>query len=204
MGSACFAGALPPSRTDVGTTVVKPTGDAASGIRFSTGAHWASAASSQGENYDFGAGYVYERVEKAGGDITDKHVSDEEEESASVSQGAYLSVERVLHRDRRNNQRTWLGMRGEYLHASEEDGGPTLSALARLNWEVYGQVEGAGATDTRCGAAMGFAYGTMGLGFYAEAGARRSLEGVASFAATVGLSVRLPFLGGFGFDLCPN
>jgi hypothetical protein len=187
----------------VGTTVLKPTGDASSGIRFSTGAHWASAANSADEDYDVGAGYVYERVENPGGDITSKHVSSDDD-GASVSQGAYLAVERVLHRDKRNKQRTWLGMRGEYLHASEEDGGPSLNALARLNWEVFGQVEGAGSTDTNCGAAVGFAYGTMGLGFYAEAGARRSLEGVASFSATLGLSVRLPFLGAFGFDLCPN
>lgn len=201
---ACAAGMLPPSRTDIGTTMIKPTGEARSGLRFSTGAHLASASSDEAEDYDFGAGYVYERTEAPGGDITDKHVAGEKRAGAQVSQGAYLSVERVLNRSKSTHQRTWLGMRAEYLHASEEDGGPTLSALARLNWEVYGHVEGAGSTTTNCGSAIGFGFGTAGLGFYAEGGARRSLDGDASFVATVGLSLRLPFLAGFAFDLCPD
>jgi hypothetical protein len=182
--------------------MVKPTGEARTGLRFSTGAHWASASSDKAEDYDFGAGYVYERTEGPGGDITDKHQIGESDDGPLVSHGAYVAVDRVLSRDKSKKQRTWLGMRGEYLHG--DDGGHTLSALARLNWEVYGHVEGAGSSSTNCGSAMGIAYGTAGLGFYGEAGARRTLEGDASFVATLGLSLRLPTLFGVAFDLCPN
>lgn len=182
--------------------MVKSSGEASTGLRVSTGAHWASGSNSQAEDYDFGVGYVYERTEAPGGDITDKHVDGQDQSGVSVSHGAYLSVERVLNRSKGNRHRTWLGMRAEVLDTPDEHGGPTLSALARLNWEVYGQVEGAGTSDTDCGFASGFAYGTSALGFYAEGGARRSLEGEASFVATLGVSLRMPLLGGFVFDPC--
>jgi hypothetical protein len=182
--------------------MVKPTGEARTGVRFSTGAHWASASSDIAEDYDFGAGYVYERTEGPGGDITSKHEGSETDGGSVASHGAYVAVDRVLNRHKSNKQRTWLGMRGEYLKGN--DGGHTLSALARLNWEVYGHVEGAGTSSTNCGSAFGIAFGTAGIGFYAEAGARRSLEDDASFVATLGLSVRLPTMFGAAFDLCPD
>lgn len=182
--------------------MVKPTGEARTGLRFSTGAHWASASSDIAEDYDFGAGYVYERTEGPGGDITSKHEESSNDDGSLSSHGAYLGVHRVLSRHKSKNQRTWLGMRGEYLHGN--DGGHTLSALARLNWEVYGHAEGAGSSSTNCGSAFGIAYGTAAIGFYAEAGARRTLEHDASFVATLGLSVRLPTMFGVAFDLCPN
>jgi hypothetical protein len=202
-GSACAAGALPPSRTDVGTMVAKPTGEIQTGFRVSTGAHWASATHDKLVDYDVGAGYVYERSEASGGDITDKHTSGDAPDTSNVAHGGYLSLERVLSRSLRNKQRTWLGMRVEYLDG-KDDSKSSISALARINWEVFGHVEGAGASDTNCGGAFGIGYGTAAVGFYGEAGARRSLEGDASFVATLGLSIRLPFLAGVVFDLCPN
>ncbi len=187
--------------------VQKPTGEVQTGFRVSTGAHWASASSDKLDDYDIGAGYVYERSEasEASADNMDtKHRPANKPETAEVSQGAYVSVERVLSRSNRDNQRTWLGMRAEYLQGSGENMESSISALARINWEINTHVEGAGAADSNCGGALGFAYGKAGVGFYAEAGARRTLEGAASLVATMGLSMRLPFLGGVAFDLCPN
>ncbi len=200
--NACAMGGLPPSRTDVGTTMVKPTGDARSGLRFSTGAHFASASIDKAKDYDFGVGYSYERTEGPGGDITTKRQDGDSDNGPVASHGAYLSVDRVLSRHKSGSQRTWLGMRGEYLKGN--DGAHTLSALARINWEVYSHVEAAGSKPTNCGESFGIAFGTAGIGFFAEAGSRRNFDSEASFVATLGISLRLPTLLGFAFDLCPD
>ena len=57
-----MAGALPPSRTDFGTTVISGEGEMQSGFRFSTGAHLASGTTRRDFPVDVGAGYVYERL----------------------------------------------------------------------------------------------------------------------------------------------
>ena len=197
---AC-AGVLPPSRTDVGTVLAKPNGEMLTGVRFSSGVQSASAIASQDTEYDLGVGYVYERLESSGSDITSKHVEGQGARD-QVSHGTYVSIDRVLSRNKQYHQRTWLGMRGEYMRSRHGDGGDMLSLLARLNWEVHGKAVGAGAEATNCGFISAMSYGTIGLGFFAEAGARRSFEGEATFVASLGLSLRLPFLAGMGFGLC--
>tara|TARA_R110002096_G_scaffold143328_5_gene299447 strand:- start:103602 stop:104252 length:651 start_codon:yes stop_codon:yes gene_type:complete len=198
--SACIAGALPPTRSDIGTTLQQPNGEVRTGVRMSTGAHYASATLNAEQDYDIGVGYVYERVDESGRDIGDTKTA-----SASgprTSQGAYVSVARLLTNNLREHHRTWLGVKAEYLHASADDGGDSVSILARGTWEIFGAGEGGGGYSDDCGGGAGYAYGTTALGLFAEAGARRSLDNEASFAATAGVSVRLPFLFGFAYNLC--
>lgn len=201
---ACVAGGLPPSVTDVGSTVQAPTGELRTGLRFSSGAQWASATTRADQDFDVGIGYVYERIEGEAGDIRDQSSGDYELDGVRSSQGAYLSFSGVLARNPVEHHRTWLGVRAEFLHASEADGGPSLNLLARGSWEIFGPAVGAGGTSDACGLAVGAAYGTIGLGVYLEAGARRSLEGEAAFVSTAGVSLRLPALWGMGAGWCSN
>ncbi len=199
---ACVAGVLPPSRSDIGTTIQQPDGELRTGLRISTGAHLASATLNKEEPYDVGIGYVYERAEASGKDVTMKAPVEGGAQGARTSQGVYLSAAHLLSLNLKEHHRTWLGMRAEYLHASEEDGGPSVSLLARGTWEIFGVGEGAGGFSDSCGGGAGFAYGTTALGVFLEGGARRSLEGEASVVATAGISVRLPFLGGLAYNVC--
>lgn len=198
--SACVAGALPPTRSDIGTTLQQPNGETRTGIRMSTGAHYASGTLNEEQDYDIGIGYVYERVDESAGDITSKSAMDAA--GPRTSQGAYVSVARLMANNLRENHRTWLGVKAEYLHASEADGGDSISVLARGTWEIFGAGEGGGGYSEDCGGGAGYAYGTTALGLFLEGGARRSLDNEASFAATAGVSVRLPFLFGFAYNLC--
>ena len=198
--SACVAGALPPSRSDIGTTLQQPDGAIRSGLRMSTGVHLASATLNEAQEYDVGVGYVYERVEESGGDITNKSAAPPG--GPQTSHGAYISVAHILSNNLQENHRTWLGVRAEYLHAAEIDGGDSVSVLARGTWEIFGAGEGAGGFSDSCGGGAGYAYGTTALGLYVEGGARRSLEHEASVVGTAGLTVRLPFIGGFVYNLC--
>lgn len=197
---ACFAGALPPSRSDVGLTMQQPDGEMRSGVRVSTGAHLASATLNEAQDYDIGVGYVFERVEESGGDIT--QTMDADAGRPRTSHGAYISAAKLLTNNMRESHRTWLGVRAEYLDGSEANGGDSVSVLARTTWEIFGAGEGAGAQSDSCGGAAGYAYGTSALGLYLEGGARRSLDNEASFAATVGVSMRLPFVFGFAYNFC--
>ncbi len=166
----------------------------------STGAHLGSATLNEEQDYDVGIGYVFEQVEESGGDITEKRAASPG--GARTSHGAYISAAKLLTNNLRENHRTWLGVRAEYLNASAVDGGDSVSLLARTTWEVFGAGEGAGAQSDSCGGAGGYAYGTSALGIYLEGGARRSISNEASFAATAGISVRLPFVFGFAYNLC--
>lgn len=198
--SACVAGALPPSRSDIGTTLQQPNGEVRTGLRMSTGAHYASATLNEEQDYDFGVGYVYERVDEPGRDITDTKLM--KSSGPQTSQGAYVSVARLMSNNLRQNHRTWLGVKAEYLRATGGDGADSVSLLARGTWEIFGAGEGGGGFSDDCGGGAGYAYGTTALGVFVEGGARRSLENEASFAATAGVSVRLPFLFGFAYNLC--
>ncbi|MCP4449076.1 MAG: hypothetical protein GY811_27635 [Myxococcales bacterium] len=198
--TACFAGALPPSRSDIGTTMVLPRGEMQTGIRMSAGAHLASATLNEKQDYDVGVGYVYERVEESGRDITQKMSAPPG--GPRTSYGAYISAAKILSNNLRENHRTWLGVRAEFLNTADIDGGDSVSLLARGTWEIFGAGEGGGGFSDPCGGGAGYAYGTSAIGLYLEAGARRSLENEASFAATAGLSVRLPSLIGFVYNLC--
>ncbi len=165
----------------------------------STGVHYASGTLNEKQDYDIGIGYVYERVEASGQDITDKEVMDDGRPRSS--QGAYVSVARLMTNNLRESNRTWLGIKAEYLRASGA-GEDSVSILARGTWEIFGAGEGGSGFSDDCGGGAGYAYGTTALGLFIEGGARRSLDNEASFAATAGVSVRLPFLFGFAYNLC--
>lgn len=178
-----------------------PTGEFRSGVRVSTGAQWASATIDEDQDFDVGVGYVYEHID-AQDDIRQQVSGPNAADGARTSQGAYLSFAKILSSNVRDHHRTWLGIRAEYLHASDEDGGPSMNLLARANWEVFGPAVGAGGSSDSCGAVVGAAYGTAGIGLYLEGGARRSLEGEASFVSTAGISLRLPSVWGMGIGWC--
>ncbi len=203
LAGACVAGGLPGTRTDVDSALQAQRGEIRAGVKVSSGVHWASITKDREQDFDVGAGYVYERVEGSGGDITQKHNQAPDDEGRRAH-GAYLSAAGILSRNIRENHRTWLSVRAEFLDAPEADGGKALSLLARTTWEIFGPVEGAGAASDSCGGAMGAAYGTSAIGLYVEGGAHRSLEGRASFVSTAGLSLRLPNLFGLAFNLCPD
>lgn len=199
LSEACVAAAVPPSRSEAGSTLHVNDGEIRSGTRLSTGAHWASASIKPSVDYDVGAGYVYERLDAPVGDITSK---ERQSSRTDVSHGGYLSAAAVLSENLRKRHRTWVGGRLEYLHTAEAAGGPNVGILARVDWEVHAAVRGAAAGSDSCGGGIGFAYGAIGLGLYLETGVRVQTVGDAAFTTTAGVSLRLPFLGGLVYNLC--
>ncbi len=197
--TGCIAGALPPSRSDVGTTMTHADGEVATGVRVATGAHWASGSLDREQDYDIGVGYIYENASESGGDIRDEPGDGTD---ALVSHGVYASFATLLSRDIREDDRTWFGLRSEYLRAS--DGSNSIGVLARGTWEIFGASEGGGGFSDNCGGGAGYAMGTTALGLYLEAGPRRTFNNEASVSATAGVSLRLPFLFGFAYNLCPD
>ena len=214
LGSGCAAGALPPSRTDVGSTMIAGSGHMASGLRLTTGAHLASGTVNRDIPLDVGAGYVYERMGHpttsgpaasqslaltgAGSTGRSKPLDDHVD-----AHGAYLEVAHVIGRSQAH--RSWLGARGEVLlRQSPEGRRPAAGAYARAAWELFAPRQGAGGFTSECGGGAGVAYGSLGLGLFVESGAQWTEDLGTAFVATAGLSVRLPFLAGFAFDLCPR
>ena len=207
----CAAGVVPPSRTDIATTVIADQGEVTSGLRFSSGAHLASGVLRRDFPVDVGAGYVYERVEVApspdpiaaratapspGGDGHAPRIED--------AHGGYLEASHVIDRGRAH--RTWLGVRGEVLGRRTEDGRRAdFFFNDTATTEIYTSGQGSGGFTDRCGGGAGFSRGTSAIGLFVESGAQwvDDEEG-AAFVATAGLSVRLPLFGGFVFNLCPK
>ncbi len=197
----CVAGALPPSRSEIGTTMHRANGEVATGMRVASGAHLASASLGQRPDYDIGIGYIYESVDDSGHDISDGPSHGGEGDSlARTSHGAYASFATLVSNNERENHRTWVGLRAEYLNSS--DGEQSVGVLARGTWEVFGAVDGGGGFSDNCGGGAGYASGTAALGLYIEAGSRRNFDNEGSVSATAGVSLRLPFLFGFAYNLC--
>jgi hypothetical protein len=198
------AGVLPPSRTDVGTTLIVQDGEMASGVRFSTGAHLASGSTRRDVPLDVGAGYVFERVEAAPGqEAMTLDAGDRTAGPRVDAHGVYVEAAHVIARAR--GHRSWLGARGEVLSWQTAEGRQvSAGGYARLAWELFGPSEGGGTFTSRCGGGAGFSYGSAGLGLFVESGVEWREEAEAAFVATAGLSVRLPIIGGFAFDLCPR
>jgi hypothetical protein len=206
------AGALPPSRTDIGTTVIAGDGEMESGIRFSTGAHLASGTTRVDFPVDIGAGYVYERLARppasAVRDGAASHVSSApmtDLDDARDLHGGYLDAAYTFSRGA--GHRSWIGARGELLFRAAPDVDTRVAGVyARAAWELYKPGEGGfgGFTSRGVGGGVGVSHGTAGLGLFLEAGARRGEGDESAFVATAGLSVRLPFLAGLFFDLCPK
>jgi len=211
--AGCAAGLLPPSRTDLGSTVITDGGQLASGFRFSTGVHLASATLRRDVPLDVGAGYVFERfgaasssgeaVSRRAGGPGDVNGADGADIDHADAHGGYLEVAHTV--DRGRGHRAWLGARGELLARQTPDGRhATAGAFGRVAWEVFSTGQGGGTFSSGCGGGAGFARGAVGLGLFVESGAQWTAEQSTAFVATAGLSLRLPLLGGFIFDLCPS
>jgi hypothetical protein len=185
--------------------MIAQDGRMVSGFRVSTGAHLASGFKRRDIPFDVGAGYVFERIDADvapeelamsanGGETPTDHVD---------AHGAYVEAAHVLSRG--SAHRSWLGARGEVLTRETADGRRvSAGAHARLAWELFGPSEGGGTFTTRCGGGAGFAYGSAGIGLFVESGAQWIEEEETAFVATAGLTLRLPLIGGFAFDLCPR
>jgi hypothetical protein len=211
--AGCVAGALPPSRTDVGELAIAGGGRLASGLRVATGAHWASGAMSRDTSLDVGGGYVYQRIAAddlgppdlaAGAATSVRGPVDGEMRPARYVEwhGGYLEVAHTIERS--GAHRSWLGARGELLLQAPDARRATVGGYARAAWELFSPREGAGVFAEGCGGGAGVAHGTLGLGVYVESGAQWSEDQGTAFVATAGLSLRLPFVAGFAFDLCPH
>lgn len=210
LGTGCVAGALPPSQTEIGPTMVARSGRTETGMRVTSGAHWASSTA-KNPRFDVGVGYVVERT----GDAPDEHVASTEEalgtgggvetaprddeDPLRIGQGVYLDLARRVAAG--PSHRAWLGFRGQALWSGLEQH-PDLGIGARLSWELYSIGSGAGGFSDRCGGGVGVAAGTTAVGGYVEAGYRVSPDGVAELVSTAGVSIRLPFLAGVAFNLC--
>lgn len=207
-----MAGALPPSRTDIGTTVIAGDGQMHSGLRFSTGAHLASGTTRADFPVDVGAGYVYERLARppatadrdpAANGLSSAPMTDLDD--ARDLHGGYLDAAYTFSRGA--GHRSWIGARGELLFRAAPDVDTRVAGVyARAAWELYkpGQGGFGGFTSRGFGGGVGVSHGTAGLGIFLEAGAQRGEGDQSAFVATAGLSVRLPFLAGLFFDLCPK
>jgi hypothetical protein len=198
LGCAAIAGVVPPSRTEIGSTVIADGANPTTGLRFATGAHLASGQTRRDAKLDVGVGYVYERVGApvaAEMDTGGYHV--EPEAAPLCAHGGYVEVARALESS--YTHRSWIAARGEMLSQGTVDGGRRMvnGAYARLAWEVYSTGAAAGGGSDPKVVSAGFAYGAVALGLYVESG-YRAVEGErAAFVATGGLSLRLPVFGGF-------
>lgn len=208
--TACVAGALPPSKTDVGSFAATDGGDVGPGLRLASGAHVASGAD-RPIPIDVGAGYVYEQAgaaeERASASAPVRTAAGEPEpevagEVAARRHGAYLEVSRTIRE--RGSDRAWAGARAEALwpEAAPEGSPPILGLSGRISWELFGRAVGAGGVADSQTAAGGAAYGTAGIGFYSEVGYRRTPDGRRGVLVSAGISVRLPFLAGVAVSSC--
>jgi len=213
--AGCVAGALPPSKTDVGELAIAGGGRLASGLRVATGVHWASGSMRRDTSFDVGGGYIYQRIAAddaaAGGSAASER--DGERAGGLISEdmrpaeyvewhGGYLEVAHTI--DRGGAHRSWLGARGELMLQAPDARRATVGAYARAAWELFSPHEGVGAFADGCVGGAGVAHGTLGLGVYVESGAQWSEDQGTALVATAGLSIRLPFVAGFVFDLCPG
>jgi hypothetical protein len=213
--AGCIGGVLPPSRTDIGETVIADGGRVASGLRVTTGAHVASASLRRDTRFDIGAGYVYERVgaelppasgavqSAPGGAGAAGPTMDEGLDGVAEAHGGYFDVSHTFARGR--SHRSWLGARGEVLARETPDGTrPAAGVYARAAWELFTLGEGVGGSAEGCTVSGGYARGTAGLGLYVESGAQWTADQETAFVATAGLTVRLPLLAGFAVSICPH
>lgn len=204
-GCAIVAGFAPPSRTEIGSTVINDGGQPTTGKRFATGVHLASGQTRRNAALDVGVGYVFERIDNndvgqtaqavdTGGSVSPPPGGPADHVDAH---GAYLDVAHSLHRG--PGHRSWLGARGETMVQNGPNGYRAVNgAYARVAWELYATGKGSGSTSDHKGGAAGWAYGAVALGFYLESGYRFVERERPAFVAMGGLSLRLPWLAGIG------
>lgn len=200
LGSGCYAFALPPSRTDFGTTAIDPGTGRVTGVKLTTGVHTASARYDRPARTDVGAGYVYEGTRPAPQPmpVSARPEGPRDDEALDDAHGAYLELSRAVQMSR--HHRTWLGLRSEALW--HDSGQRSLGVSSRLSWELFGASNGSGSRSTRCGFVAGTWTGTSAFGAFVETGARAREGAPTELVATAGLTVRLPLLFAMGMDLC--
>jgi hypothetical protein len=200
----CVGVVLPPTQTEIGPTILSQGREGVGGIKVATGTHLASAKL-KNPDYDVGAGYVFERVAvrpPAGveGAIARQDGPPEPVDHHRDAHGAYLDIARRVAGG--HLHRTWLGLRSEVLFPAGRSDVAEVGVAARLAWELFGVGEGAGGYSDACGGGFGLASGTTAVGGYLETGYRVSSEGSAVMTTTAGLSFRMPFVAGMGWNLC--
>jgi hypothetical protein len=206
----CFAGILPPSRTEVGTQSLIGGSASDSGVRFTTGAHLASGQTRRDGRLDVGAGFVYERLASPPPAASEDRalgaapMEGEVPPAINDARGGYIEVSGAVQRGRAH--RTWVGARSEVLRQAGPDGNRALgTTVARLAWEVYAPVKAVGAGSDSSGAfGAGLAHGAAGLGLFVESGVRYGEGEEPAFIAIGGVSLRLPWLAGFVIDPTPK
>lgn len=199
VGCAAVAGVVPPSRTEIGSTVIADGASPTTGFRFATGAHLASGQTRRDAKIDVGAGYVFERIgapvspemDGAAGHYGSPEVIDHVD-----AHGAYVDVAHALQSS--HSHRSWIGARGETMVQDAQGGRRVVNGTyARLSWEIYSTGSAAGGGSDPKTVAAGFAYGATALGMYLESGYRFVEDERPAFVAMGGLSLRLPVFGGF-------
>lgn len=190
------AALLPPSRTEVGSTVVHGGAGAEVGFRASTGAHFASGTTGRRVPVDVGLGYVYEQSQPEPDTrpiaLALEGTPPQPAAPGTALHGGYLELSRPLSRERR--ERSWIGLRTEVLAAGGEVG---AGGSVRVQWELFGNASGAGAEGDSNGMVAFVSHGTAAVGVYLDSGVRR-LGGETSWVTSGGVTLRLPFIFAFG------
>jgi hypothetical protein len=205
--AGCMGGIVPPSRTELGTTVITG-GRPQSGLRFATGAHLASSQTERDGRLDLGVGYVYERLgaPTVGSDSSALGAMDAVPAPVSHQEahGMYIDAAGVLQRG--PWYRSWIGARSELLSQEGTDGPRKVGGtFARVAWETYGPVSTSGSgTDSSGAYSAGFAHGAFALGLFLESGVRYAEGEDPAFVAIGGVTLRMPWMGGFVFDPTPR
>lgn len=190
--------AAPPIRAEVGAAA-PVAADAPTAVQLAVGTHLASGSRRDDQSFDVGAGYLVARTSPE-----------------DVAHGFYVDGARLV--DRTAHRRTWLGARLEALWApaggalsrmmggtAEAAPGAGRSAAMGARLRIDHEFFGTGTTDIdgsdRCGVMAGAASGTVAIGVYAEAGPQWIPGGAVAWAASAGLTVRLPTIAGVYFGL---
>jgi hypothetical protein len=198
---SCLAGGLPPSRGEIGPSLLQSKRGIETGYRATAATSLGSATTRDDLGFDVSVGYAYERVEDSSRDITVEKAPGEAL-GPRVSHSFYGEYAQRISPKSQKSKRTWLGLRAGYVHSAEQDGGDGVEALGRVKWEVFAPADGSGGGATDCGAAAGVAYGTIGFGAYVEGGGRMYFDGERALVASVGLQLRLPAIFGVVVDFC--
>lgn len=201
----CIAGIVPPTRSEIGSTVITDSGQPRSGVRVASGVHLASGTLNRDQDIDVGIGYVYERQSAPAETSVALSAMPPAEQGAPVVDGHGLYIEVAHAIDRQRSRRGWLAARAELLRQASSDGARDIGGVyGRASWELFGAGEGGGSASDACTIGAGFARGTYAVGLFLESGVRMVEDRGTAFVATAGLTMRLPMFGGFAVNLCPR
>ncbi len=173
--------ALPPLKGELGGSTM--TG-ARPMFHAGGGAHIASGVLQKQQRFDVGAGGF----------------ADWDEDGLTTTAGY---VDAAMFFDRSDHVRTSLGARGEVRWNA--DGSQGYGAKLRVEHEVFKPTNRGYSGVDRCAAVTGGAYGTGGVGMFAESGVVTSdPDGTIAWTATAGVTMRIPATVGviFGIPGC--